>query len=117
MQDIDQAIKRLPQDVVDARNQRLKRASDISLKKEYMAPELQAVQTPYLSYMQVQPEPSEPKQVTGQDWVAGAQRKILATGYRRLSMHMFMPSSIRVHPHAGRSIRGRPLSMLQTKKH
>jgi len=43
----------LPQEVVDARNQRLKRASDISLKKVYLAKPLQAQQTPYLSYMQV----------------------------------------------------------------
>lgn len=53
MQDIDEALKRLPQEEVDARNQRLKRASDISLKKEYLAPHLQAQQTPYLSYVQV----------------------------------------------------------------
>ena len=46
-------MKRLPQDVVDARNQRLKRASDISLKKEYLPKQLQAVQTPYASYIQV----------------------------------------------------------------
>lgn len=50
--DIDEALKRLPQEEVDARNQRLKRASDISLKKEYLAPHLQAQQTPYLSYVQ-----------------------------------------------------------------
>ncbi len=38
---------------MDARNQRLKRASDISLKKEYLPKQLQAVQTPYESYLQV----------------------------------------------------------------
>lgn len=53
LQDIGEALKRIPQEEVDARNQRLKRASDISLKKEYLAPHLQAQQTPYLSYVQV----------------------------------------------------------------
>lgn len=55
MQDINEALNRLPQEVVDARNQRLKRASDISLKKEYMSPEMQALQTPYASYLQACP--------------------------------------------------------------
>ncbi len=32
LQDVDEALKRLPQDVVDARNQRLKRACDINMK-------------------------------------------------------------------------------------
>ena len=31
-QDVDEALKRLPQEVVDARNQRLKRAIDINMK-------------------------------------------------------------------------------------
>ena len=53
MQDVDEALKRLPQDEVDARNQRLKRAMDLSLKHEYLSKSLQAVQTPYLSYVQV----------------------------------------------------------------
>lgn len=55
VQDVDEALKRLPQDEVDARNQRLKRAMDLSLKHEYLPKELQAVQTPYLSYVQVNP--------------------------------------------------------------
>ena len=82
-QDIDQAIKRLPQDVVDARNQRLKRASDISLKKEYMSPELQAVQTPYMSYMQVRPAPPDPDEARGQVWVAGALHSSLVSWVRK----------------------------------
>ena len=57
LQDIDEALKRIPQEEVDARNQRLKRAHDISLKKEYLPPHLQAQQTPYLSYVQV-PRPT-----------------------------------------------------------
>lgn len=52
---MDEALKRLPQEVVDARNQRLKRASDVSLKKAYLPKDLQAVQTPYKSYMAVRP--------------------------------------------------------------
>ena len=52
---MDEALKRLPQEEVDARNQRLKRASDVSLKKAYLPEELQAVQTPYKSYLGVRP--------------------------------------------------------------
>jgi ubiquinol-cytochrome c reductase subunit 7 len=54
-QDVDEALKRLPQEEVDARNQRLKRASDVSLKKAYLPKDLQAVQTPFKSYMAVRP--------------------------------------------------------------
>ena len=54
-QDVEEALKRLPQEEVDARNQRLKRASDCSLKKAYLPKDLQAVQTPYKSYLGVRP--------------------------------------------------------------
>eukprot|EP00887_Chlorella_sp_A99_P005351 scaffold1.g5351.t1 len=40
--DVDEALKRLPQDVVDARNQRLKRAHDINMKHSALPKELQA---------------------------------------------------------------------------
>ena len=59
-QDVDEALKRLPQEEVDARNQRLKRASDCSLKKAYLPEELQAVQTPYRSYLGVRPARMRP---------------------------------------------------------
>ncbi|KAI3870735.1 hypothetical protein MKX03_024089 [Papaver bracteatum] len=36
-----EALNRLPVEVVDARNQRLKRAMDLSMKHEYLSPELQ----------------------------------------------------------------------------
>ncbi|CAL8467854.1 g7392 [Coccomyxa elongata] len=49
--DVDEALKRLPQDEVDARTQRLKRAMDLSLKHVYLPKELQAVQTPFNSYV------------------------------------------------------------------
>lgn len=49
--DIDEAIHRLPQDVVDARMQRLKRAVDCSLKKSYLSKEIQDMQTPYSWYL------------------------------------------------------------------
>ncbi|KAF3447167.1 hypothetical protein FNV43_RR12347 [Rhamnella rubrinervis] len=39
-------------EIVDARNQRLKRAMDLSLKHEYLPENLQAVQTPFRSYLQ-----------------------------------------------------------------
>ncbi len=53
LQDVDEALKRLPQEEVDARTQRLKRAMDLSLKHVYLPKELQAVQTPYNSYVMV----------------------------------------------------------------
>ncbi|CAF1711764.1 BnaC03g67290D [Brassica napus] len=50
--DIKEALNRLPREVVDARNQRLKRAMDLSMKHEYLPKDLQAVQTPFRSYLQ-----------------------------------------------------------------
>ena len=52
-QDVDEALKRLPQAEVDARNQRLKRAMDLSLKHAYLPKDLQSVQTPYSVYISV----------------------------------------------------------------
>jgi Ubiquinol-cytochrome C reductase complex 14kD subunit len=57
---VAEALRRLPQEEVDARNQRLKRASDVSLKKRYLPKELQAVQTPYNFYISASPlQPSQ----------------------------------------------------------
>ncbi|KAK2988477.1 hypothetical protein RJ640_007046 [Escallonia rubra] len=50
--DIKEALNRLPREVVDARNQRLKRAMDLSMKHEYLPDDLQAMQTPFRSYLQ-----------------------------------------------------------------
>ncbi|KAL0698108.1 hypothetical protein Bca4012_054230 [Brassica carinata] len=50
--DIKEALNRLPREVVDARNQRLKRAMDLSMKHEYLPEDLQALQTPFRSYLQ-----------------------------------------------------------------
>ncbi|KAL2898400.1 Cytochrome b-c1 complex subunit 7-2 [Bienertia sinuspersici] len=50
--DIKEALDRLPREIVDARNQRLKRAIDLSMKHEYLPDDLQAMQTPFRSYMQ-----------------------------------------------------------------
>ncbi|KFK29857.1 hypothetical protein AALP_AA7G187900 [Arabis alpina] len=50
--DIKEAMNRLPREVVDARNQRLKRAMDLSMKHEYLSKDLQAVQTPFRGYLQ-----------------------------------------------------------------
>ncbi|OEL25736.1 hypothetical protein BAE44_0013245 [Dichanthelium oligosanthes] len=41
--DIKEALARLPREVVDARNQRLKRAMDLSMKHKYLPDELQAL--------------------------------------------------------------------------
>ena len=49
--DVDEALNRLPQDVVDARNQRLKRAMDISVKHSELPKDLQEKQTPFAYYM------------------------------------------------------------------
>ncbi|XP_075670547.1 cytochrome b-c1 complex subunit 7-2, mitochondrial-like [Castanea sativa] len=49
--DIKEALNRLPREIVDARNQRLKRAMDLSMKHEYLPQDLQALQTPFRSYL------------------------------------------------------------------
>ncbi|KAJ1293101.1 hypothetical protein BS78_01G042600 [Paspalum vaginatum] len=49
--DIKEALGRLPREVVDARIQRLKRAMDLSMKHQYLPEDLQAVQTPFRSYL------------------------------------------------------------------
>ncbi|KAJ4826596.1 Cytochrome b-c1 complex subunit 7-2, mitochondrial [Turnera subulata] len=50
--DIKEALNRLPREIVDARHQRLKRAIDLSMKHEYLPEDLQAMQTPFRSYLQ-----------------------------------------------------------------
>ncbi|KAI9073982.1 hypothetical protein K1719_044046 [Acacia pycnantha] len=50
--DVKEALNRLPREIVDARNQRLKRAMDLSMKHEYLPENLQAMQTPFRSYLQ-----------------------------------------------------------------
>jgi ubiquinol-cytochrome c reductase subunit 7 len=39
--DIKEALARLPREVVDARNQRLKRAMDLSMKHQYLPDDVQ----------------------------------------------------------------------------
>ena len=53
MQDVAEAIDRLPVHEQDLRLQRLKRATDCSLKKSYLPKDLQAVQTPFNFYIDV----------------------------------------------------------------
>ncbi|XP_019189944.1 PREDICTED: cytochrome b-c1 complex subunit 7 [Ipomoea nil] len=50
--DIKEALNRLPREIVDARNQRLKRAMDLSMKHLYLPEDLQAMQTPFRNYLQ-----------------------------------------------------------------
>eukprot|EP00879_Flechtneria_rotunda_P000670 GHRR01000784.1.p1 GENE.GHRR01000784.1~~GHRR01000784.1.p1 ORF type:complete len:121 (+),score=32.70 GHRR01000784.1:171-533(+) len=50
--DVAEALRRLPDEVIVARNCRLKRALDLSLKGTQLPPELQAKQTPFESYLQ-----------------------------------------------------------------
>jgi ubiquinol-cytochrome c reductase subunit 7 len=49
--DIREALARLPREVVDARNARLKRAMDLSMKHQYLPEDVQALQTPFRSYL------------------------------------------------------------------
>ncbi|KAK3149010.1 hypothetical protein QOZ80_3AG0211710 [Eleusine coracana subsp. coracana] len=49
--DIKEALGRLPTEVVDARIQRLKRAMDLSMKHQYLPEDVQAIQTPFRSYL------------------------------------------------------------------
>ena len=53
VQDVAEAIQRLPVHEQDLRLQRLKRATDCSLKKSYLPKDLQAVQTPFNFYIDV----------------------------------------------------------------
>lgn len=53
MQDVAEALRRLPEQVVVDRNARLKRAMDLSLKGKYLPKELQDKQTPFEHYLQV----------------------------------------------------------------
>ncbi|CAL0319174.1 unnamed protein product [Lupinus luteus] len=50
--DVQEALNRLPKEVVEARHQRLKRAIDLSMKHQYLPQDLQALQTPFRSYLQ-----------------------------------------------------------------
>eukprot|EP00210_Caulerpa_lentillifera_P003561 g3397.t1 len=50
--EVAEALRRLPKEVTDARIQRLKRASDLSMKHTYLSEEMQAKQTPFESYLQ-----------------------------------------------------------------
>ncbi|OIW15068.1 hypothetical protein TanjilG_13995 [Lupinus angustifolius] len=49
--DVKEALNRLPKEIVEARHQRLKRAIDLSMKHQYLPEDLQAVQTPFRSYL------------------------------------------------------------------
>jgi len=49
--DVDETLRRLPQEVVDARNQRLKRAIDINMKHSELPKDMQEKQTPYNFYL------------------------------------------------------------------
>lgn len=42
----------MPQEVIDARNQRLKRAHDISMKHSELPADMQAKQTPFAEYLE-----------------------------------------------------------------
>lgn len=53
LQNIEEALRRTPQDVLDARIQRHKRAMDLSLKHTALPKEMQDQQTPFQYYLQV----------------------------------------------------------------
>lgn len=52
MQNVEEALRRLPQDVLDARTQRHKRAMDLSMKHATLSKEMQRKQTPFAFYLQ-----------------------------------------------------------------
>eukprot|EP00275_Glaucocystis_incrassata_P000738 EC120482.1.p1 GENE.EC120482.1~~EC120482.1.p1 ORF type:complete len:146 (+),score=32.24 EC120482.1:60-497(+) len=49
--DVIEALKRLPPEVLEARNLRVKRACDLAMKKTYLPEFIQAGQKPYESYL------------------------------------------------------------------
>ena len=51
--DVAEALRRLPPDTIVSRNQRLKRAMDLSLKHETLPKELRDKQTPFEHYLLV----------------------------------------------------------------
>lgn len=53
MQDVEEALRRLPAQEILNRNARLKRALDLSLKGTFLPKELQEVQTPLDFYLKV----------------------------------------------------------------
>lgn len=53
MQDVAEALRRLPPDVIMARNARLRRATDLDMKHDHLHGDLLAKQTPGESYLQV----------------------------------------------------------------
>lgn len=64
VQHVAEALRRQPQDVLDARMQRHKRAMDLSLKHTNLPKDMQEIQTPFSYYLQdsltrVQAEESE----------------------------------------------------------
>lgn len=50
--DVEEALERLPQEAIDARNQRLKRAMDLSVKHSALPQDMQDKQTPFAFYLQ-----------------------------------------------------------------
>jgi ubiquinol-cytochrome c reductase subunit 7 len=48
---VEEALHRLPQEELDLRNQRLKRAMDLSMKHVELPKEMQEKQTPYAFYV------------------------------------------------------------------
>mmetsp|Transcript_16580 Transcript_16580/g.35872 ORF Transcript_16580/g.35872 Transcript_16580/m.35872 type:complete len:123 (+) Transcript_16580:120-488(+) len=51
-EDVAEALRRLPPDVIAARNARLRRAADLSCKHDHLHGELLAKQTPDAAYLQ-----------------------------------------------------------------
>ncbi|CAD7697010.1 unnamed protein product [Ostreobium quekettii] len=72
VQDINEAISRLPQDVQMERNMRLKRAMDLSLKHVYLDKEMQEKQTPFNHYLQGTLEEVKNEQM--ERYMVGAER-------------------------------------------
>ncbi|WIA36755.1 hypothetical protein OEZ86_008023 [Tetradesmus obliquus] len=91
--DVAEALRRLPEDVIVARNARLKRAMDLSLKGTFLPEELQAQQTPFQHYMQgtFLPEELQAQQTPFQHYMQDLLNEIKSERQERAQLGGFAP--------------------------
>jgi hypothetical protein len=92
IQDVAEALRRLPaQEVID-RNARLKRAMDLSLKGTFLPKELQEQQTPFNHYLRVRQ--GSTGNWSGDGWMAGVHWVGVLYGIACVSRHHLFPSQL-----------------------
>lgn len=92
IQDVAEALRRLPaQEVID-RNARLKRAMDLSLKGTFLPKELQEQQTPFNHYLRVRRGSTGNWSWDG--WMAGVHWVGVLYGIACVSRHHLFPSQL-----------------------